>query len=223
MFQLINQAYGVYNKERKFSEIHSDTQKKMLMRRLVQTKVERGSIPRDTVRGLVESVPKIVGKAAEEWGMVSSGVLHVACAGLNFLYTEEKGESAMELSLNTQSRGFQYGRLLALYEWIEESVRFSSGKKGVTVAARNWSAFVHRPQHTAAIIKERLVSAYLSRATSGAKARFDILEQEIIGNIAGLTDVQDRPLSDDYLFGYSLQKKALWAKRASADEQEENE
>ena len=128
----------------------------------------------------------------------------------------------MALEPNKRDRSYQYGRLLAVLEKVEQDT-YDRTETRQTNAIRLQQMFVKRPQHTFAVVMEKLKSAYYPKLKPGRKKWYEQLIEEIIDNLSDCPmDTSDGSLADTYLFGYYLQKKELYTKQEkNADEEEE--
>lgn len=137
----------------------------------------------------------------------------------------EKGEI-----IPMDNRSFAYGRLLAVYDKLENDAmavknQLTEDKKAsdtrVTNAARFWSAMIHRPLKTAAILESRTKyyqnALAKNRTTTGLKIYYDKIRQDIYNEIAKFeTDeiVRQRPANEDFVLGYYYQQQLLYKKKS---------
>ena len=119
----------------------------------------------------------------------------------------------MALEPEKKNRSYQFGRLLAVLEKAERRA-FDNGEKREPNAIRMWSLFVKRPMYAAKIIIEQLKNAYYPRLEPGERGYYDKLIEEIMRVISEFPESEiGKPLGEEYLMGYYLQKDALYQNR----------
>lgn len=132
-------------------------------------------------------------------------------------------------------RSFAYGRLLAVYDKLETDAlntkkeseaqdkkddikKDKADGSRVTNAARLWSAMIHRPLQTAAIL-ERQTKYYqnaLAKNNMGAKVYYDKLRQALYSQIMELEKnnvSRTRPADENFVLGYYYQQKDFYRKK----------
>lgn len=136
----------------------------------------------------------------------------------------KKGEMAQ-----MHNRSFAYGMLLAVYDKLEndaletkkkfvDSTAKKTGEAHVTNAARFWSAMIHRPLKTAAVLENRTkyYQNALAKNNIAAKIYYDKIRQNIYNEIAKFeTDetIKSRPANEDFVLGYYYQQQELYKKK----------
>lgn len=158
-------------------------------------------------------------------------VLCVVCAMIRFNY--ERGGKTMDNFLNDtlNDRSVLFGRLLAVYDYMEQQAMhdYNDNSKTkehrTTNAKRYWKAYSSRPAKTSQTIRENLL-AYEKRLSAYKLRKFEDWAGEIITHLDG-NKFDNTALSEMYLPGYYLQmeymKKALWEKEAQKEEEQESE
>ncbi|MCI9411836.1 MAG: type I-C CRISPR-associated protein Cas8c/Csd1 [Eubacterium sp.] len=142
-------------------------------------------------------------------------VLCVACAMIRFNYEKEKGGRTMDKFLedNVNDRNVLFGRLLAVYDLMEQramSQRDENGKvkEGRTTNARRyWNAFSSRPAKTFQTIKQNMIP-YEKKLKSFQLKKFEEWTEEIMVHLAG-AGFDNKPLSEMYLPAYYLQTEYM--------------
>lgn len=125
----------------------------------------------------------------------------------------------MKLDKENYSRDYLYGRLLAVYDRIENAAlnrRSQKDENGKldhrdTNAMRLWSAFVAHPMACAANL-QKCVNPYLSSLPYSCRIFYQNELTEIYSKMdeAGFSN---RPLSPEYLHGFYLERAELTKKR----------
>lgn len=142
-------------------------------------------------------------------------VLCVACAMIRFNYEKEKGGRTMDKFLedNVNDRNVLFGRLLAVYELMEQRAMFERDENGkvkegrTTNARRYWNAFSSRPAKTLDTIY-RNTNPYRKKLNGYQLKKFEEWTEEIMVHLAG-TGFDNKPLSEMYLPAYYLQTEYM--------------
>jgi len=148
--------------------------------------------------------------------------MRVTCAIVRKYYTEKKEEITLELDMMWDDRSYLFGRLLAIADRLEGHARYlQTGKddteKRATNAVRYMSAFSSKPLRTWKVIFDQL-NPYIQRL-DGAEWYQRLIDE--IMSLFRADDINDRSLDAIYLLGYSLQRRALYIKGESTNNEEE--
>lgn len=167
-------------------------------------------IPSDIIRAAVRraSMPQTMSDFV--W---YNDVLCVVCAMIRFQY--EKGSVTMDnfLEDNRNDRNVLFGRLLAVYDYMEQRAMFEHDENGkvkdrrTTNAKRYWNAYSSRPANTFKTIKENLV-AYERRLNGYELMKFEEWTGEIMGCFEG-HGFDNAALTEKYLPGYYMQMEYM--------------
>lgn len=176
------------------------------MQRLIKCRVDKGKIPRDIVKNIVNKAERLHLYDKKN----RNGLLFTACAVIRKFYIDyKKEECEMALETEKKDRSYQYGRLLAVLEKIEIAA-YGSQKAGITNALRLQSMFVKRPFTTTNTILMQAKNVYYPMLKTGSRIFYERLIGEIMEMISTFGDDKiNRPLSEMYLLGYYLQKNDL--------------
>ena len=127
----------------------------------------------------------------------------------------------MALEKDKKDRSYQFGRLLAVLEKIERDTYDKDETREPNII-RVMATFRRHPDHTAALITEKIRMAYLPRLSPASRVFYQNLMQEIYHTIDECPQVKpNTALGDSYLMGYYLQRRELYLPKAQK-EQEEN-
>ena len=146
------------------------------VKRLLPCITRKGmKIPLDIIRASAQraSMPQTMNHSV--W---YNDVLCVACAMIRFNY--EEGDTVMDnfLNDNIDDRNVLFGRLLAIYDYMEQRAMFEYDENGkvkegrTTNAKRYWNAYSSRPAKTSKTIKQNLI-AYEKRLNGFELAKFE--------------------------------------------------
>lgn len=117
------------------------------------------------------------------------------------------------LEENLDNRSVLFGRLLAVYDYLERRAMFEYGEDGkvkeqrTTNAKRYWNAYSSRPAKTLKTIKQNLIS-YEKKLKDYELKKFEEWSGEIMTHLAD-KGFDNRPLSEMYLPGYYLQMEYM--------------
>lgn len=221
---LRNIADAAYGVPRTIGENQTvETDEKVLaiaMQRLLLCRLERAPFPADIMRSAVQkcSSLQLYDKLNRE------KQLFTTCAIIKkYIYDRFKEEWNMALEPEKKNRSYQFGRLLAVLEKAERDA-FDNGEKREPNAIRMWSLFVKRPMYATTVIIEQLKNAYYPRLEPGKRGYYDKLIEGIMRVISEFPDNEiGKPLGEEYLMGYYLQKDALYPKKNNDDNDDNNE
>ncbi len=201
------------------------------MQRLLSCRIDQAVFPLDIMRALVTRA----GNLQLYSDANRRKLLHTACAVIR-KYTIDHHKEAFDLALEPErkDRSYQWGRLLAVMERIEETAYWNKArqsddgkaKERLTTAIRMQAAFIQRPGVIAALINERLHSAYYQDLRGDQRNYFDRLLGEIMAQIQASCEKPEdygKPLTEAYLPGYYLQRNAFHTGRPNNNEEAEEE
>ena len=127
----------------------------------------------------------------------------------------------MALEPQKKDVSYQYGRLLAVFEKLERDT-YDSNEQREPNAIRMQTVFAKRPLYASRIIWEQLKKAYYPKLAPGARIKYDRIIEQIIQEISSFPQAeQEESLKDTYLFGYYLQRSALYTSGKTENSQEE--
>ncbi|MCM1233412.1 MAG: type I-C CRISPR-associated protein Cas8c/Csd1 [Ruminococcus flavefaciens] len=181
------------------------------VKRLLPCITQKGvEIPRDLIKAAAEraSMPQTMSEYI--W---YNDVLCVVCAMIRFNY--EKGNIIMDnfLNDNIDNRDVLFGRLLAVYDYMEQRAQFEYDENRkvkemrTTNAKRYWNAYSSRPAKTSKTIKQNLI-AYERKLNDFQLKKFEEWTGEIMAHLAG-NGFDNRALSEMYLPGYYQQMEYM--------------
>ena len=217
--QIADCAFGTVRVSDKQTKLETDERvMRQQVQRLLSCRVDRGKMPADIARAAAAKASnlQIMDAALRET------VLFTACAVLRkYKYDWYKEEWGMALEPQKKNVSYQYGRLLAVFEKIERDT-YNSNEQREPNAIRMQSAFAKRPLYASRIIWEQLKKAYYPKLKPGARTKYDRIIEQIIQEISAFPQAeQEESLKDTYLFGYYLQRSALYTSGKPENSQEE--
>ena len=188
--------------------------------KLIRNTVKR-LLPCITQKG-VRIPPDIIRAASQRASMPQTmsdfvwynDVLCVVCAMIRFRYEERGMNMEHFLEENLNDRNVLFGRLLAVYDYMEQRAMFEYDENGkvkerrATNARRYWNAYSRRPGKTAQTIKENLV-AYERRLKDYELMKFEEWTGEIMTHFSGKEFSDNTVLSEMYLPGYYQQMEYM--------------
>lgn len=224
---IVDAAYGVLRKENEKQK--TETDEKVLseaMQRLLLCRLERSPFPADIMRCAVQKCSSLQLYDNDGKSKNRDEQLFTTCAIIKkYRYDRFKEEWIMALEPEKKNRSYQFGRLLAVLEKAERDAFDSdddSDEKREPNAMRMQMLFVKRPMYAAKLIIEQLKNAYYPRLKPGTRNRYDKLIGEIMLVISGCPEGETgKPLGEEYLMGYYLQKNALYTKKNNDNNESE--
>lgn len=217
---IIDAAYGVPRTSGENQAVETDEKVLAIaMQRLLLCRLEKAPFPADIMRSAVQkcSSLQLYDKLNRE------KQLFTTCAIIKkYIYDRFKEEWNMALEPEKKNRSYQFGRLLAVMEKAERGA-FDNSEKREPNAIRIWSLFVKRPMYATTVIIEQLKNAYYPRLEPGKRGYCDKLIEGIMRVISEFPESEiGKPLGEEYLMGYYLQKDALRPKKNN-DNDDNNE
>ncbi len=201
-------AFGVQRSE--WLEADSKLIRATIKRLLPCITGKRAEIPSDIIRAAARraSMPQTMSDYI--W---YNDTLCVACAMIRFNY--EKGDRTMDnfLNDNINDRNVLFGRLLAVYDYMEQRAMFEYDENGkvkerrTTNAKRYWNAYSSRPAKTFKTIRQNLI-AYEKRLNDFELSKFEEWTGEIMAYLSE-KGFDNTALSEMYLPGYYQQMEYM--------------
>lgn len=189
--------------------------------RILPCIVDRRQIPKDIVRAAVNRAGRPESMSKGNWRRC----VGIACALIKYELSYNNEEVKMEQdSKYDNDRDYLFGRLLALFEKIEEcayketedrtgNAESSSRDKRPTHASRYWNVYTRRPAKTACTIMGNL-RPYINKLEKSGNSGLLAYYSKKIGEVMNLLNkcgddgrelFNDTPLGERYLLGYYAQ------------------
>lgn len=219
LYQIANCAFGTVRTSGNQTKLESDDRiLRQQVQRLLSCRVDKGKMPADIARAAAAKASNLQIMDTQ----LRETVLSTACAVLRkYYYDWDREEWNMSLEPEKKDISYQYGRLLAVFEKIERDT-YDKDEQREPNASRMQSVFAKRPRYASRILWEQLKKAYYPHLKPWNRVKYDRLIGEIIEQISNLPQAEhEEALKDTYLFGYYLQKKALYTSDKTENSQEE--
>lgn len=219
LFQIANCAFGTVRTSDNQTKLETDERiLRQQVQRLLSCRVDKGKMPADIARAATAKASNLQIMDTQ----LRETVLSTACAVLRkYYYDWYREEWNMSLEPEKKDISYQYGRLLAVFEKIERDT-FDKDEQREPNAIRMQSVFAKRPRYASRVLWEQLKKAYYPHLKPGCRVKYERLIEEIIERISDLPQAErEEALKDTYLFGYYLQKKALYTSDKTENSQEE--
>lgn len=219
LYQIANCAFGTVRTSGNQTKLESDDRiLRQQVQRLLSCRVDKGKMPADIARAAAAKASNLQIMDTQ----LRETVLSTACAVLRkYYYDWDREEWNMSLEPEKKDISYQYGRLLAVFEKIERDT-YDKDEQREPNAIRMQSVFAKRPRYASRILWEQLKKAYYPHLKPWNRVKYDRLIGEIIEQISNLPQAEhEEALKDTYLFGYYLQKKALYTSDKTENSQEE--
>lgn len=219
IYQITDCAFGTVRSSDNQTKLETDDRiKKQQLQRLLSCRVDQQKMPSDIVRAVIATASNLQIMDSK----LRETVLSTACAVIRkYRYDWYQEEWNMALEPEKKDISYQYGRLLAVFEKIERDT-YDSEEKREPNAIRMQSVFTKRPLHTSRLILEQLKKAYYPKISPSSRTFYDRLISQIFEQISDCPYAErEVTLKDSYLFGYYLQRSALYAKKNETNQEED--
>lgn len=219
LYQIANCAFGTVRTSGNQTKLETDDRiLRQQVQRLLSCRVDKGKMPADIARAAAAKASNLQIMDTQ----LRETVLSTACAVLRkYYYDWDREEWNMSLEPEKKDISYQYGRLLAVFEKIERDT-YDKDEQREPNAIRMQSVFAKRPRYASRILWEQLKKAYYPHLKPWNRVKYDRLIGEVIEQISDLPQAEhEEALKDTYLFGYYLQKKALYTSDKTENSQEE--
>lgn len=133
-------------------------------------------------------------------------ILSVACAAISKYYNDHGVAHYLYLNTQERDRSYLYGRLLAIYEEIENVGKVN--ESNITNVLRLQSMYVNRPLYVLSILDQK-AQTYLARCKPVTRKFFKKSIGELIDKLYYQNEKLECSLKETYLLGYFLQKQAF--------------
>lgn len=216
---IVNYAFGTQRKGNGAFRMECDERVvRQQMQRLIACRVDSGRLPKDIVKSLVNRAAEPVAFDKSIWRKM----LFIACAAVHRIKMENnEGDDAMSWELSTPDRSFQYGRLLAAMNQLEQDYYNKTKEDRLTNALKYMSAFRLHPHHVYEQVNRQLTQAYLGRVTPYQRKRYEKMTGEIWEILRSFPETElFKPLEDTYLLGFDLQRNEFYKSNKKNSEEE---
>lgn len=186
------------------------------LERLLDCRLNGTPLPLDIVRALCARASRLElyddeAHVNREASYLRTKILHTACACLRKHRHDAYGEVYdVDVDPNLANRSYQYGRLLAVYDKIEERVLYKLDRHRTTNAIRSQTQFRSTPLRVARALEHKIRLAYLPRLDYRAQGHYKRILADVWDGLREFPEAElQRPLDDTYLLGYSAQRHAM--------------
>ncbi len=209
---LLTYLYGTERNDKLEFSKNEGNFKANLSIKLLKSLVERKAIPLDFYKKACQNI-RTRNRYKKNWNTV----LAISCAIINKYYSDSGRERIGKemLSIEKQSRDYLYGRILYLFEYIERQAMDDNSR--LTNAEKFWNSYLAYPQKTILNLEKKIHSYKvrlmrseyawkLKRAEKAMAECTSLLEQ--LGEVGS----QDKPLNEEFIFGYYAQQSEIFTK-----------
>lgn len=210
LYKYVAFSYGIYRTKNSndagMFEMDEKIQNKQ-MQRLIACRIDNKMFPIDILKRLVINSSNLGAYDRN----TRNQILHTTCSAIRKYYIDKLQEDiSMALEKEKKNRSYQYGRLLAVLEKIEQDTYDKKETMRETNAIRLQQRFVQKPLETSEQIVRKLKQAYYRKLKKSAIADYEKLIEEILCVISECEELElEKSLDEMYLIGYYLQKQDL--------------
>lgn len=211
LYKYVAFSYGIYRTKNSndagMFEMDEKIQNKQ-MQRLIACRIDNKMFPIDILKRLVINSSNLGAYDRN----TRNQILHTTCSAIRKYYIDKLQEDiSMALEKEKKNRSYQYGRLLAVLEKIEQDTYDKKETMRETNAIRLQQRFVQKPLETSEQIVRKLKQAYYRKLKKPAITHYEKLIEEILCVISECKETElDKSLDEMYLIGYYLQKQDLY-------------
>jgi len=213
LYKYVAFSYGIYRTKNSndagMFEMDEKIQNKQ-MQRLIACRIDNKMFPIDILKRLVINSSNLGAYDRN----TRNQILHTTCSAIRKYYIDKLQEDiSMALEKEKKNRSYQYGRLLAVLEKIEQDTYDKKEMMRETNAIRLQQRFVQKPLETSEQIVRKLKQAYYRKLKKSAIAYYEKLIEEILCVISECEELElEKSLDEMYLIGYYLQKQDFYKK-----------
>jgi len=203
-----------------YLECKSDKLRTKTIERLLPCIIEGRRLPEDLVQRALSNLKKRL-SYDKSW----DHAVRVGCSIFKKYHLQNSTRKEVKILLDTKNvnRSYLHGRLLALFEKIEQEAmkELSSGGR-TTNAERLWNSYIQTPGRTRLLLESKL-RPYLERLKKnsyGLYRYYDSLLTKITDALARNPNFEaelNKPLDEYFVYGYYGQKQSFYTKRESND------
>jgi CRISPR-associated protein Csd1 len=225
LFRYVDTIFG-YENAKGYMECRISKLRTKTVERILPCILEHKRFPQDLKNRMLENLCH-----RNSYDKAWNSALAVGCSVFKKYQIDYKikGEVSEMLDTNNQNRSYLYGRLLAVYEKLEQdSLRSNlsgSDDKRATNAERLWTAYTKMPARTLQILEEktRPYKERLKKSNYGTAKYYDKITTNITNQLvetASFEQEKNRALSEDFIFGYYAQKQDFYKKQENKQNSE---
>lgn len=215
IYKILDYTYGV-EREGKI-EFNQKKYKRDLMESLITVMIEGKKIPLSIVKKMYSNVSN-----RHRYDKTWRTLVETSCSVFKKYYRDYFNKEVSEEMVNNKDRDFLYGRLLAVFEKIEEAT-FGDDKRS-TNAQKLWSAYVNNPGKVMMTLIDKL-QPYKRKLESSNRGLYITLEkitQEIITNLMATDDFENnknKKLKENFIFGYYYQRNEFFKPKNNQEQE----
>ena len=214
IYKIINYTYGIERSGK--IEFEQKKYRRDLIENLITTMIDGKRIPLNIVKKMYFNISN-----RQRYDKTWSSVVEMACSIFKKYNIDYKNKEVSEDMFDNKDRDFLYGRLLAVFEKMEEAT--FGDEKRTTNAQKLWSSFVNNPGKTMNILVDKL-QPYKRKLENSKRGLFIMLEkiiQEITINLMATEDFENnknKKLNENFIFGYYYQRNEFFKSKDNQDE-----
>ncbi|MDY5729956.1 MAG: type I-C CRISPR-associated protein Cas8c/Csd1 [Eubacteriales bacterium] len=215
LYYILYTAYGIEQNEK--LEIGKEKFAKDQFQNIIVSILENKPLPTNIVNALSQNI-----RNRQKYDTQWNSVVRVALA----ILSKNHKENMFMREEAKQTRSYLYGRLLAIYEKVENDVlkvKNTGGDIRSSNASRLWNAYVNKPNATMMTLEMKTKSYENTMAASkelrGYYYKLHKAKADIFRLLEEMADARSNaPLDDDFIFGYYAQTKDFYTKKENENE-----
>ena len=215
-FQMINAIYGIERDDK--LTISDEKYQKDLYLKMISYLIDGARIPKSMAKQLAVNI-----RQRHRYDKSWKNMIFVAQGILN---NERQGRYNRMLDKINRNRSYLYGRLLAVYDLIEQETFTREASKGeserMTNAQTYWTVYNRTPATTMKLLENK-VKPYEKKLKISKPGLYYKIEKEkseiinILHDVAYSDKLADKSLDFDFIFGYQAEINFIYTKNEKGD------
>ena len=211
IYKIVNYTYGIEREDKNKNKKIIFDQKKYRrdqIESLLTVMIDRKKIPLSIVKKMYSNICN-----RQRYDKTWNGLIEVACSVFKKYYIDYFNKEVSEEMEDKKNRDFLYGRLLAIFEKIEEST-FGDEKRS-TNAQKLWTAYINCPGKIMMTLIDKLqpYKRKLENNKRGSYIYFENLTQNIMMDLMNTEEFEtnkNKKLKENFIFGYYYQRNEFF-------------
>ncbi len=219
LYRIVDTVYGIELNGRVAMMDNKSKVKENLLTSLIPCVIEGKKIPMGMVKQAFENI-----KNRQRYKKSWVTVMNMSCAVLRKYNLDYKDKEVTDmLDLEKTDRNYVYGRILAVLEYLEERSLGDNNINRLTNVDRLWNSYINSPGKTLKVLMDK-GKPYWNRLKKNNPGLFVNKQKELQDCIDLLAksgeENKNKPLNEEFVFGYYAQKKDFFTKKDRRREEE---
>ena len=207
IYSIINYTYGIERNGK--IELDAKGYRRDLLESFLSVMLDNKRIPMNMVKKMYSNVCN-----RQRYNETWRRLLEISCSVFKKYYIDYYKKEVSEEMFDNNDRDFLYGRLLAIFERVEE-VTFNKDEKRNTNAQKLWNAYTNNPGKVMMVLTDKLqpYKRKLENSNRGIYIYLEKLTQDIMMKLLSTEDFENKKnkkLKENFIFGYYFQRNEFF-------------